>query len=195
VPGVRGPAKPPAAVSRFLAPDRSMDNHHSAYHRGRVPRSPVAGGAAAQRADVEGPHPHSDRSPGRGAQYVAARNARGRAELGLPVYVGARFHVRAVPVIPQPRLRPLLRRRSLIQRSIGWKPNLMERPVKHITKADGTHATALLDDNFTVSATEDHGQGGPGGGGSHGPGGIDGDAGDSGGSTTSPSLSPSGSSS
>ncbi|MDF9752011.1 hypothetical protein [Arthrobacter sp. ES3-54] len=33
----------------------------------------------------------------------------------------------------------------------------------HITKADGTRATVLLDANFTVTATEE-GQGGPGGG-------------------------------
>lgn len=33
----------------------------------------------------------------------------------------------------------------------------------HITKADGTHATVLLDANFAVTATQDQGQGGPGG--------------------------------
>lgn len=33
----------------------------------------------------------------------------------------------------------------------------------HITKADGTHATVLLDPNFTVTATQDQGQAGPGG--------------------------------
>lgn len=34
----------------------------------------------------------------------------------------------------------------------------------HISKADGTHATVLLDENFTVTETQDRGQGGPGGG-------------------------------
>jgi hypothetical protein len=34
----------------------------------------------------------------------------------------------------------------------------------HITKADGTHATVLLDANFAVTATQDQGQGGPGDG-------------------------------
>jgi hypothetical protein len=48
----------------------------------------------------------------------------------------------------------------------------------HITKADGTHATVLLDANFAVTATQDQGQGGPGGGGPGGP--NDGDADDSG---------------
>ncbi len=45
----------------------------------------------------------------------------------------------------------------------------------HITKADGTRATVLLDANFTVTETQDQGQGGPGGG--HG-GPNDGDADD-----------------
>jgi hypothetical protein len=30
----------------------------------------------------------------------------------------------------------------------------------HITEADGTHATVLLDENFTVTETQDQGQGG-----------------------------------
>ena len=36
----------------------------------------------------------------------------------------------------------------------------------HITKADGTHATVLLDANLTVTGTQDQGQGGRGHGGS-----------------------------
>ena len=48
----------------------------------------------------------------------------------------------------------------------------------HITKADGTRATVLLDGNFTVTGTEDMGQGGPGGHG--GPGDGDGDGGQGG---------------
>jgi hypothetical protein len=63
----------------------------------------------------------------------------------------------------------------------------------HITKADGTHATVLLDENFTVTGTETQGQGGGRGG--HGPGDNDGDADDSGGNTASPSPSATGSSS
>ncbi|WP_427128869.1 hypothetical protein [Pseudarthrobacter sp. S9] len=34
----------------------------------------------------------------------------------------------------------------------------------HITKADGTQATVLLDENFTVTGTQEQGQGRPGGG-------------------------------
>ena len=54
----------------------------------------------------------------------------------------------------------------------------------HITKADGTRATVLLDANFTVTETQDQGQGGPGAGGHGGP--NDGDAEDAatGGSTS-----------
>ncbi|XAS66932.1 hypothetical protein V3C33_15855 [Micrococcaceae bacterium Sec5.7] len=33
----------------------------------------------------------------------------------------------------------------------------------HITKAEGTHATVLLDAGFTVTETQDQGRGGPGG--------------------------------
>ncbi|MET4901744.1 hypothetical protein PV760_13815 [Paenarthrobacter sp. CC6] len=62
----------------------------------------------------------------------------------------------------------------------------------HITKADGTSATVLLDANFTVTSTE---AGGPGGKGGHSPGVNDGDADDAGGSTTTPSPSASGSTS
>ncbi|WP_427005868.1 hypothetical protein [Pseudarthrobacter sp. H2] len=46
----------------------------------------------------------------------------------------------------------------------------------HITKADGTHATVLLDANFTVTETQDQGQGGPHGG-HGGPGDADADGG------------------
>lgn len=53
----------------------------------------------------------------------------------------------------------------------------------HITKADGTHATVLLDENFKVTGTQDQGQGGLGG---HGP---DGDADDTDAGTQSPSAS------
>lgn len=55
----------------------------------------------------------------------------------------------------------------------------------HITKADGTHATVLLDENFKVTGTQDQGQGGPGG---HGPGGNDGDADDAGEAPKAPAL-------
>jgi uncharacterized membrane protein YkoI len=44
----------------------------------------------------------------------------------------------------------------------------------HITKADGTRATVLLDANFAVTGTQEGGPGGPGGGGHGGP--NDGDA-------------------
>ena len=50
----------------------------------------------------------------------------------------------------------------------------------HITKADGTRATVLLDGNFTVTGTEDMGQGGPGGHGGPGDGDGDGDGGQGG---------------
>ncbi|MCP2046654.1 UNVERIFIED_ORG: hypothetical protein J3D58_000726 [Paenarthrobacter nicotinovorans] len=63
----------------------------------------------------------------------------------------------------------------------------------HITKTDGTHATVLLDENFTVTGTDTQANGGRRGG--HGPGDNDGDADDTGGTTTSPSPSATGSAS
>lgn len=42
----------------------------------------------------------------------------------------------------------------------------------HITKADGSQATVLLDGSFAVTGTQDMGQGGPGGHGGDGDGGA-----------------------
>ena len=63
---------------------------------GRVPRSPVARHAPAERADAQGTHVRADRCAARGGHHVAPRVAGRRAELGLPLQLGARRHVRAV---------------------------------------------------------------------------------------------------
>ena len=46
----------------------------------------------------------------------------------------------------------------------------------HVTKADGTHVTVILDKAYAVLSVETGGPGGPGGHGGHGPGGGNGEA-------------------
>ena len=67
-----------------------MDQHR------RLPRPPVARLSAAQRADAEGPDVFADRRAAGGQHHLAAGNAAGRTQLGLPLCVGARLDVRAV---------------------------------------------------------------------------------------------------
>ena len=63
---------------------------------GRVPRSPVALPPSARRPHAERAHVRTDRRVDRGAHDVVARDARWRAELGLPLQLGARRDVRPV---------------------------------------------------------------------------------------------------
>ena len=56
-------------------------------------------------AGDQGPDLHADRSDGRGADHVAARDAGRRAQLGLPLHVDARLDVHAAgAALAQPRL-------------------------------------------------------------------------------------------
>ena len=89
---------------------RRRDSYDEAYHRlvftadfwhrvavaRRVPRPPVAHVPAAQRADAQGADLRADRRDGRGGDDLAARDARRRAQLGLPLLVDPRLHVHAV---------------------------------------------------------------------------------------------------
>ena len=52
-----------------------------------VPRPSLARAPRAQRPHAEGPHLRADRRAARRAHDLAARDARGRAELGLPVHL------------------------------------------------------------------------------------------------------------
>ena len=61
----------------------------------RIPRPPLARARAALRARAQGPHLHADRRDGRRAHDVAARDARRRAQLGLPLHVDARRDLHA----------------------------------------------------------------------------------------------------
>ena len=63
---------------------------------GDVPRPPVAHLPPAQRADAEGPILRADRRDGRRRHDLAAGDARRRAQLGLPLHLGARRDVHAV---------------------------------------------------------------------------------------------------
>ena len=62
----------------------------------RVPRPPVARGPAAQRADAQGPDLRADRRDRRRRHHLAARDARRRAQLGLPLHLDPRLDVRAL---------------------------------------------------------------------------------------------------
>ena len=62
----------------------------------RVPRPPVAQLPAAQRADAEGPDLRADRRDARRGDHLAARDARRRAQLGLPLLLDPRLHVHAL---------------------------------------------------------------------------------------------------
>src|SRR5947208_1647444 len=61
-----------------------------------VPRPPVARAPAALRAHAQRPLLRADRRDGRRRHHVAARVPRRRAQLGLPLLVGARLHVHAL---------------------------------------------------------------------------------------------------
>ena len=68
-------------------------------------RSPLAGPDPALCAHDQGPHLHADRRDGGGADDVAARDTRGRAELGLPLHLDPRQHLHAPgAALAEPRL-------------------------------------------------------------------------------------------
>ena len=62
----------------------------------RFPDHPWRTLPAAQRADAQGPDLRADRRDGRRRHDVAARDARRRAQLGLPLHLDPRRHLRAV---------------------------------------------------------------------------------------------------
>ena len=99
------------AVLRALLERASRPAHHRGGQRaadldgaplaalarpGRVPRPPLALGPAAQRADPQGPDLRPHRCDRRRADDLAARDARRRAQLGLPLRLDPRRHVRAL---------------------------------------------------------------------------------------------------
>ena len=63
---------------------------------GQVPRPSLARRAAALGPDPEGPDVRADRRHGRGADHVAAGDARRRAQLGLPLHLDPRRHLHAL---------------------------------------------------------------------------------------------------
>ena len=90
----------------------------------RVPGPSVADLPPAQRADAEGPRLRADGRAARRVDHVAARDARRRAQLGLPLHLDPRLHVHAVgPLHARLRLggeRLLLLRRG--RRGEGREP-------------------------------------------------------------------------
>ena len=89
--------------------------------QGRVPRPPVARASATGGPDAERPHLRPHRRADRRLHHLVARDAGRGAELGLPLQLGARRHVRALgPLHLGLRLRSeqllLLHRRSGLRR-------------------------------------------------------------------------------
>ena len=69
------------------------------------PRPPLPRPRPALGADDQGPDLHADRRDGGGAHDLAARDARRRAQLGLPLHLDARHDLHAAGAAPaQPRL-------------------------------------------------------------------------------------------
>ena len=99
----------------FAVPD-DVDDADGAHrrHRGVLaglarpgpdPRPPVARPDPALGAGDQGAHLHADGRDGRRAHDVVARDARRRAQLGLPVQLAARLHVHAAgAALAEPRL-------------------------------------------------------------------------------------------
>jgi hypothetical protein len=101
----RGAGRTPGR-GRRRRPDRV---HHRALAPlaggGHVPRPPVALDTAAVGACTQGADVRAHRGDGRGADHLAARNARRRAQLGLPLHLDPRRHLH--PLEPaRDRLRP-----------------------------------------------------------------------------------------
>ena len=88
---------PPAGLRRGLRPAGVDRPPLAALARPRqLPRPSVADLPAAQRADPQGPDLRPQRRAARGRHHLAARDAPGRAQLGLPLQLDPRLDVHAV---------------------------------------------------------------------------------------------------
>ena len=93
------------------------------------PRPRPAAPPRAVGPDHQGPHLHADRSDRGGADDLAARDPRGRAQLGLPLHLDARHHVHAAgAALPEPRLGG--RRVHAVRRRPRAQPG--RRPADHV---------------------------------------------------------------
>ncbi len=85
-PSTRAPQTYDEAYSRLV---RTADYWQEWLAHGEFPDHPWRALPAAQRADAEGPDLRADRRDGRRGDDVAARDARRRAQLGLPLLAGS----------------------------------------------------------------------------------------------------------
>ena len=100
--GIKPPADAGEAARRV---DATVNYWRRWLERGQFPRPPVADPPAARGADAEGAGLRAERRPDRRAHHLAARGSGRRAQLGLPVLVGAGLDLRALGP-PHPGLRP-----------------------------------------------------------------------------------------
>ena len=104
-PGPRSSPRPRTSTR----PTTRLAAHHPLLARLAGPRAhtrpSLARSDPALGACDQGPHLHADRRDGRGADHLAARDARRGAQLGLPLHVAARLDLHAAGAsLPQPRL-------------------------------------------------------------------------------------------
>ena len=99
-------------------------------HPGHVPRPPVAQLPAAQRPHPQGTDVRPDGRPDRRRDDLAARDAAGRAQLGLPLRLGPGLDVRPLGAV-HPRVRQGGRRLLLLRRRhVPGRP----RPAGHVRR-------------------------------------------------------------
>ena len=106
----------------------------------RLPRPSVAPIPAAQRADAEGAHLRADRRARRGRHDLAAGDARGRAQLGLPLHLDPRLDVHALGAL-QPRLRLGGKRLLLLHRRRRRRRG--GKPPDHVRHRRGSRAARV----------------------------------------------------
>ena len=104
----RGPTsspRPPTSTSRAADRRPRWCSGGTWLDQARIPDHRWRDADPTLGAGDQGPHLHADRRDGRRAHDVAARDARRRAELGLPLHLDARLDVHpAGAALAQPRL-------------------------------------------------------------------------------------------
>ena len=134
----------------------TADFWHEWLTHGEFPDHPWRALPAAQRADAQGPDLRPDRRDGRRGHHVAARDARRRAQLGLPLLLDPRLHVHALgPLHARLRLggqRLLLLHRATsraadedlqIMYGIGGERELAEETLDHLDGYEGARPVRI----------------------------------------------------
>ena len=120
-----GPRSAPEALERL---DSTEEFWRALAARRRLPRPPLAHPPAALGPRPQGPHLHADRRDPRRADHLAAGDARGRTQLGLPLQLDPRLDLQPLGAA-HARLRPGgARLHALHRRRLPGRP----RPADHV---------------------------------------------------------------